>query len=154
MNSSANKTPIWKKVAIIATMMTFIGGPLTGVMTYMNIGLSDSFALAWLKSFALSMLVMAPIGIIMMTLFEKLVTSLLPNLSKLQTNLVIGVMMALVMESVMVTMTTLINVGTADITVYFSAWTSAFTAALPLGLTVGLIMATIIKPRIQKIMHG
>ena len=25
MNTSANKTPIWKKVAIIATMMTFIG---------------------------------------------------------------------------------------------------------------------------------
>ena len=84
MNTSANKTPIWKKVAIIATMMAFIGGPLTGVMTYMNIGLIDGFALAWLKSFALSMLVMAPVGIIMMTLFEKLVTSLWPNLSKLK----------------------------------------------------------------------
>ena len=100
------------------------------------------------------MLVMAPVGIIMMTLFEKLVTSLWPNLSKLQTNLLIGVMMGIVMESVMVTMTTLSNVGIADMTVYFSAWKSAFTAALPLGLTVGLIMATTIKPRIQKIMRG
>jgi len=153
-STTAKKTPVWKKAAIIATMMTFIGGPLTGLMTYINLGLIDGFALAWLRSFAMSVLVMAPVGITMMALFDKLVTSLWPNLSQLKTNLIIGFMMAFVMESVMATMTTLSNIGTADMTMYISSWVSAFTTAIPLGLTVGLIMAITIKPRVQKIMRG
>lgn len=151
---SKNKTPIWKKLAVIASMMTFIAGSLTGIMTYINLGLVDGFALAWAKSFAFSALVMAPVGMTMMALLDKLAKRLLPNLSTVATNITIGFIMAFIMESVMATMTTITNVGLADTSVYLSAWGAAFIAALPIGLTVGLFMSIFIKPHIQRIMQS
>lgn len=37
------KTPLIHKIAVVLGMMTLMGGTLTGVMTYMNVGYSDSF---------------------------------------------------------------------------------------------------------------
>ncbi|MGE6439852.1 hypothetical protein ACQKDA_14670, partial [Psychrobacter sp. NPDC078370] len=46
-NDGIKKTPLLYKVLLILALMTVIGGLLTGVMTYMNIGYSDTFLVDW-----------------------------------------------------------------------------------------------------------
>ncbi|MEL0640698.1 DUF2798 domain-containing protein [Pseudoalteromonas aliena] len=50
-------------------------------MTYMNVGFTKHFYIDWLTSLLSALLVMALIGLIMITLINKLIAKLLPNTS-------------------------------------------------------------------------
>ncbi len=76
------KTPLIHKIAVVLGMMTLMGGTLTGVMTYMNVGYSDSFFSDWLHSFLMAIVVLVPTGMVMMTLMTKLVGKLFSRASE------------------------------------------------------------------------
>ncbi|CAM2893407.1 DUF2798 domain-containing protein [Pseudoalteromonas distincta] len=78
------KTPLIYKILVIMSVITLIGGTLTGIMTYVNVGVTEQFYADWFTSFISAVLVMAPIGFVMMTLMHKLVNKLLPNGSELK----------------------------------------------------------------------
>ncbi|MBY5991397.1 DUF2798 domain-containing protein [Ferrimonas balearica] len=147
-------TPLRHKVLVVAGMMTAIGGTLTGVMTYMNLGIAEGFLTAWGQAFLLASAVMMPIGALMMALLTRLAAVLLPSASEGQRNLAVGLVMAVVMESLMAFTTTAQQLGIADLAAFQSAWLSAFAAALPVGLTLMVTFSLTVKPRIERFLKS
>lgn len=147
-------TPVLLKILVMASLMTFIGGTLTGVMTYMNVGFGDSFVRSWVSSFTLVALVMMPIGFGMMTLMTKLIGALLPNQSETARNLLVGLVMAVIMESLMAFITAANNIGFSDTSAFTTGWFNGFLAALPIGLTIMIVMSLTIKPKIEKFLKS
>jgi uncharacterized membrane protein YkgB len=79
LTETLGKTPVIYKVLLVLGMMSVIGGTLTGVMTYMNVGYTDTFFTDWRNAF-LSALVVMPVGFIMMALLTKLFEKLFPDI--------------------------------------------------------------------------
>ena len=71
------KTPLIYKILVMVSIITLIGGTLTGIMTYVNVGVTEHFYADWFTSFISAVLVMAPVGFVMMTLIHTLVAKLL-----------------------------------------------------------------------------
>lgn len=142
------KTPLVYKVLIVLSMMSIIGGSLTGVMTYMNVGDADSFFMDWLNSF-LSAFILMPIGLLLMGLITKLVEQQMPNANKFKRNFVAGAIMACIMESMLALSTTSHNIGFSNSSEFLAAWLNSFLAALPLGLALMTIMSITIKPKLE-----
>ncbi|WP_186176576.1 DUF2798 domain-containing protein [Vibrio jasicida] len=146
------KTPLIHKIAVVLGMMTLMGGTLTGVMTYMNVGYSDSFFSDWLRSFLMAIVVLMPTG--MMRLMTKLVGKLFSRASEKQKNLVVGVFMALIMESVMAFITAANNIGFEDVSVFGTAWLKGLFAALPVAMVLMTITSMTIKPKIERFLKS
>jgi len=83
LDEQANpKRPIYQKILVILTMMSVIGGSLTGLMTFVNNGFTEFYFNQWGTSFLMALVVMMPSALLMMTLLTKLVHRFFPNLSK------------------------------------------------------------------------
>ena len=139
-----------KKVLIMVLMTGLIGGFFTGLMTYVNIGLSQDFLGNWGRSFAMAMLVMAPIGGLLMVFIDKAVKALFSRLSMKKQNLIFGLCMALCMQTILASITAFNTVGLAQWDSFFIAIGSALLAALPLAFVMAVVMGTIIKPILDK----
>lgn len=149
-STPAKKTPLIYKILVIAGLMTMMGGTLTGVMTYVNVGYTSTFYLDWLTSFLTTVVVMMPSGFIFMMLISKLVSWVIPSKGEKTQNFVVGILMACVMESVMAFTTAANNIGFAQASEFFSAWLTGFAAALPIGLTIAVVMSMTLKPKLEK----
>ena len=66
-------------------------------MTWKNIGFTDGFMGAWLSSFALCVLCIAPIGGAIAFMINRLVNLVFPRLSSVKKNIVFGLIMAVLM---------------------------------------------------------
>ena len=148
------KTPLIYKILVVLGMMTLMGGTLTGVMTYMNVGYTDTFFADWFSSFLKTVLVMMPFGLVMMTLVTKLIGKLMPQASEKKRNLVVGLNMAVIMESMMALTTTANNIGFDDIELFAQSWLQGFLAALPVGLALITLISMTIKPKIERFLKS
>ncbi|GGQ14771.1 hypothetical protein GCM10009411_14090 [Shewanella litoralis] len=142
----STKTPIIYKVLVVFAMMTFMGGSLIGLMTYINTGYSETFFNDWLTSFLFAAVTVMPAGFILMTLLTQIVEKWLPDTSEKKRNIIIGLFMAVTMESAMALSTSINNIGFNSYSALFSHWLDALLAALPLGLTLMIITSLTIKP--------
>ncbi|MDX1727949.1 MAG: DUF2798 domain-containing protein [Pseudoalteromonas tetraodonis] len=77
------KTPVIYKILVMVMMITLVGGFLTYIMTYTNVGITDHFYMDWFTSFLSAVLVMAPIGLAMTAFMNVFVTKLLTTASEL-----------------------------------------------------------------------
>ena len=145
---STKKTPLLYKVLLILTMMTVIGGLLTGVMTYMNVGYSDTFFHDWSRALLAAFAIM-PIGFLLMGLITKTISQMLPNTQAYKRNLITGILMACIMESMLAFSTAAKTIGFADQAAFLNGWLEGFLVALPVGLTLMVIMSMTIKPKIE-----
>lgn len=152
IKTDSMKKPLYQKILILACLMSFVGGTLTGIMTYMNVGFRESFWIDWLSSFAIAVLVMAPAGLLFMTLISKLLQMLFPNARKIFHQIMTGVFMAFVMESILAVSTTANLTGFTSTEAFITAWQQAFIAALPFGLFMGLMMSLVLKSKLEKFM--
>lgn len=139
---------IGQKVGIIASLVVVIGGTLTFLMTWQNVGFSDDFITAWLSSLALCVLCIAPIGGVIAFLINRAITAMLPTLSESLTNIVFGLVMAVIMESIMAVVTTINLHGLAVLGDLGGVWFSTFITALPVGIVFSIIISLIVKPRL------
>ncbi|WP_227006610.1 DUF2798 domain-containing protein [Shewanella donghaensis] len=153
-DSLVKKTPVIYKVLLVLAMMTLMGGSLTGVMTFANVGYSDTFFSDWLSSFLIAAVTVMPAGVIVMTLLTKLIQTLFPNVSDKIGNLVVGLSMAVVMESAMALTTTLNNVGFDNVLMFLTVWLESFLTALPMALILIVIISMTIKPRIERFLKS
>ncbi|WOT04152.1 DUF2798 domain-containing protein [Shewanella youngdeokensis] len=149
-----NSTPLLYKLLVVLGMVALMGGSLTGVMTYINIGYSETFLSDWFSSFLIAAVTVIPAGIFLMTLLTKAVEKILPNTSETKRNLVVGVSMAIIMESAMALTTTLNNVGFDSLGLFLSTWLHSFLAALPVALTLILIISMTVKPKIEQFLKS
>ncbi|GIU54125.1 MULTISPECIES: DUF2798 domain-containing protein [Shewanella] len=149
-----NKTPLIYKVLTVLGMMTLMGGTLTGVMTFLNLGYSDSFFSDWLSAFLLAAVTVMPAGFTMMALLTKLVEILMLNSGEKLKNTLIGISMALIMESGIALSTTYNNLGVTNSETFFTAWFNTLVTALPFALTIMVIVSLTIKPKVEAILKG
>jgi hypothetical protein len=154
IETSATSTPLYKKILVMMGMMSLMAGTLTGVMTYMNVGLSDAFYGQWLRAFSTAAFVMAPLGFSTMTVLTKLMEKWLPNAADSKRNIIIGLIMAVFMESMMAFTTAATTIGFADSNALFSGWLSGFLAALPVGLALMVLVSTTIKPKVERFLKS
>lgn len=147
------KTPIHHKILLILAMMSFMGGSLTAVMTYINAGYSDTFLSDWWWSFLAALTIM-PIGFIMMGLMTKLVAKVIPKAHETLRNLLTGIIMAIIMESLMAFASAMSIIGFTDKSAFVIGWFNAFIAALPLGLTLIIIISMTVKPKIEQFLKS
>lgn len=148
------KTPVIYKILVMVMMITLVGGSLTYIMTYTNVGITDHFYMDWFTSFLSAVLVMAPIGLAMTAFMNVFVTKLLPTASELKRNLVISVFMALNMELLMAFVTATNNIGFANTRLFYTAWVEGLLAALPIGLILMLVMSVTIKPKLERFLKS
>ena len=147
-------TPVLYKILVMMSLMLTIGGSLTAVMTYMNVGFGEAFIGNWFSSLALVVVIMMPIGMLMMTLVTKLVDKVLPNYGEKARNLIVGLIMAFIMESIMAFVTAANNIGFSDTSAFTSGWFNGFIAALPIGLTIMVVMSMTAKPKLERFMKS
>ncbi|MFA0324301.1 DUF2798 domain-containing protein [Vibrio splendidus] len=147
-------TPVLYKILVMMSLMLTIGGSLTAVMTYMNVGFGEAFIGNWFSSLALAVVIMMPIGMVMMTLVTKLVDKVLPNYGEKARNLIVGLIMAFIMESIMAFVTAVNNIGFSDTSAFTSGWFNGFIAALPIGLTIMVVMSMTVKPKLERFMKS
>lgn len=138
-----------KKFLIIATAISLITFLISGVMTYVNLGEGQGFIMAWLNAFAHAVVLMVPSGFVLMLFTGKLVELLAPDLPVLAKRLLVGLLMAISMESLIAVSNTLTNVGFQDIQSFLLTWAGSFITALPIGFVISLFMTFIVKPRID-----
>ncbi|CAH7286286.1 conserved membrane hypothetical protein [Vibrio chagasii] len=146
-------TPVLYKILVMMSLMLTIGGSLTAVMTYMNVGFGEAFIGNWLSSLALVVVIMMPIGMVMMTLVTKLVAKVLPNYGEKARNLIVGLIMAFIMEF-MAFVTAANNIGFSDTSAFTSGWFNGFIAALPIGLAIMVVMSMTVKPKLERFMKS
>ena len=143
------KRPLYQKFLLLGSLLIAVFGTLTGLMTYINIGFIDTFFINWFTSFIIAILVMIPTGLLFIHVIERLIELLVPHTNPFKKQLITGVSMALVMETVMSASTATNTVGYANATVFLTAWGQSFITALPLGLCIGVIMSTVLKPKLK-----
>ena len=138
----------FKKILVIFSIVAVIGGTLTFVMTWNNFGFGDGF-LAWLSSFALCVICIAPIGGVIALLINKILRALLPDISIVQMNVIFGLCMAIIMESIMAVVTTINLNDFSDWHHFLSMWIASLLTALPIGIFFSIILSLIIKPKLE-----
>ncbi|MDD8060189.1 MULTISPECIES: DUF2798 domain-containing protein [Shewanella] len=153
-NIDSKKTPVIHKILVVLAMMTVMGGSLIGLMTYINLGYSDTFFNDWLMSFLLAAVTVMPAGFILMALLTHIVEKWLPNTNEKKRNIIVGLFMAITMESAMALSTAINNIGFSSQTALFNHWLEALLAALPLGLTLMIITSLTIKPKIERFLKS
>lgn len=139
----------FKKILIIFSIVAVIGGTLTFVMTWNNLGFGDGFLRAWLSSFALCVICIAPIGGMIALLINKILRALLPDISTVQMNVIFGLCMAVIMESIMAVVTTINLNDFSDWHHFLSMWIASLLTALPIGIFFSIILSLIIKPKLE-----
>ncbi|WP_137170263.1 DUF2798 domain-containing protein [Marinomonas sp. FW-1] len=137
-----------QKIAVIVSLVIAIGGSLTFLMTWRNIGFTQDFMTSWLSSFALCILCIAPIGGVIAFMVNRLVNMLFPSLSSMKQNIVFGLIMAVLMESIMAVVTTVNLHGFLALKDLINFWIATFMAALPAGLAISVLMSLVIKPKL------
>lgn len=139
----------FKKIFIIFSIVAVIGGTLTFVMTWNNLGFGDGFLRAWLSSFALCVICIAPIGGVIALLINKILRALLPDISTVQMNVIFGLCMAVIMESIMAVVTTINLNDFSDWHHFLSMWIASLLTALPIGIFFSIILSLVIKPKLE-----
>lgn len=138
-----------KKILVMATMMSIIAGTFIAIMTYGSIGFSDNFFSRWSSSLLYSLFVMMPLGGILIFIANKVVKVSFPNLKKIIQNILIGILIALFMEAIMATITTINIIGYINLHSFLSSWLKLYLLTLPFALVFSPIMTILIKPKIE-----
>ena len=71
MNESViepQKTPLIQKVLVMLGMVSLMGGTITGTMTYLNLGFTETFFADWATNFFTALVTVIPMGFTLMAL--------------------------------------------------------------------------------------
>ncbi|XQW84023.1 DUF2798 domain-containing protein [Thalassotalea piscium] len=132
-------------------MLTLIG-TITGIMTFVNLSPEQNFTNAWLTSFAFAFMVMLPAGGLLFAVINKLINHFFSHLAHIQKKLLQGVLMAVVMEGIMATITTAMNHDFIALTHFFTLFINSFLYALPVGLTFACLMTLVLQPKLERLL--
>lgn len=148
------RRPLIQKIAILFAVMSVVAGILTGLMTWANTGFSESFLPNWGISYLKAVFVLLPLAFFLMGLFGKLLSRLLPGLAPLKQRILLGFIMAMLMQSLMALMTAGTEAGFADMALVWQLWTNAFVTAFPVGLVLALTLTTTVRPWLMTMLRA
>lgn len=138
-----------KNLFVMLSVMFVLVGTITAIMTWANLLPSQSFFNTWVSSFLFTFIILLPIGGIIFVTLNKLINLYFSAWADVQKNLLQGVLMAIIMESIMAIILTINNGGYESLTQFSQLFFNSLFYALPVGLTFALTMTLVIKPRIQ-----
>lgn len=148
------KTPIIQKVLVMLGMVSLMGGTITGTMTYLNLGFTETFFADWATNFFTALVTVIPLGFTMMALLTKGAQKLLPNMAAKARDALVGIIMALVMESGMAFTSAYHSVGLENRADFVDAWMSGVLGALPVALVLMITVSMTIKPKVEKFLKS
>ncbi|WP_369927713.1 DUF2798 domain-containing protein [Leisingera sp. XS_AS12] len=146
MSPQPARRPFIQKIAILLTVMSSVAGTLTGLMTWANTGFSGSFFPNWGISFVKALFVLLPFAFLLMGIFDKLLSRLLPKVRPFGRRVLLGLIMAVIMQSLMAVITAGTEAGFGDLAVVKVLWLKAFVTAFPVGLVLALVLTTTVRP--------
>ena len=138
---------VLKKIAVIASIMLVMTGLMTSVMTYFAQTDKQSFLAAWLPTWAMVGLLIAPVGFTLFWVLGQFLDRALPNASDTARMVLQGVIMALIMESFIASITTfqLQGFGAG----FGAVWLRALVAGLPVAAVMSMFGTFVIKPKME-----
>lgn len=139
-----------KKILILLPVAMLLIGLLTAIMTSVSILPDQAFIPTWLRAFTFAFLVMLPLGGVIFYLVNKVVQRVFSAFSVLQRNLVHGLTMAFIMESILALITTFNNRGFPSFELFVKEASLSLLAALPIGIAMACLMSLVIKPKLEK----
>lgn len=148
------KTPIIQKILVMFAMISLMGGTITGTMTYLNLGFTDTFLVDWTTNFLTALVTVIPLGFTLMVLLTKGAAKLLPNVAIKKRDALVGIIMALIMESGMALTSAYHSVGLNNQTEFFNAWIDSVVGALPIALVLMITVSLTIKPKVEKFLKS
>ncbi|EGR0753486.1 DUF2798 domain-containing protein [Vibrio vulnificus] len=148
------KTLIIQKVLVMLGMVSLMGGTITGTMTYLNLGFTHTFFEDWATNFFTALVTVIPFGFTMMALLTKVAETLLPNMAAKARDALVGVIMALIMESGMAFTSAYNNIGLDNQSEFLTAWMDGVLGALPVALVLMLTVSMTIKPKVEKFLKS
>lgn len=89
-----------------------------------------------------------------MGLLTKLFEKLLPDTPHHKRNLLIGGVMAVIMESILAFSTAATMIGFESTSAFAAGWFEGFIGALPVGLAIMVVMSLTVKPKIEAFMKS
>jgi uncharacterized BrkB/YihY/UPF0761 family membrane protein len=147
-------TPVFKKVLVMLGMIGLMGGTITGTMTYLSLGYTDTFFMDWVKNFFTALVTVIPLGFTLMMLLTKYSQKLLPNMAEKVRNALVGALMALIMESGMALTSAYNSVGWGDQSKFATVWLDGVLGALPVALVLMMTVSMTIKPKVEKFLNS
>ncbi|HAS6160102.1 TPA: DUF2798 domain-containing protein [Vibrio vulnificus] len=148
------KTPIIQKVLVMLGMVSLMGGTITGTMTYPNLGFTETFFFDWATNFFTALVTVIPVGFTMMALLTKGAEKLLPNMAAKARDALVGVIMALIMESGMAFTSAYNSVGLDNQSEFVTAWMDGVLGALPVALVLMITVSMTIKPKVERFLKS
>ncbi len=145
--TEASSRPLWARLLPLLPLLV-VGLLLSGVITWINLGWREDFFSRWMRAFAVALPVM-PIGILLMARVGRQLALWWPDAPVVALRLLLALVTAVVMESLMATVVTLVNRGLTE--AFAQQWSQAFVQSLPVGLWVGLTMAFVVRPWIERL---
>ena len=139
-----------KKIGVMASIILGMTGLITSVMTYFARGEGQSFWAAWLPTWAMAGLLVAPVGFTLFWVLGKLLDRALPDASEALRMVLQGAIMALIMESFMASVTTYQIQGFGA--EFATVWLRALLAGLPIAAVMSVLGTFVIKPRMEAFM--
>lgn len=138
-----------KKIVVLLPVAMLMIGLFTAIMTSVSILPEHAFFPTWLNAFTFAFLVMLPSGGILFYFVNKAVQRVFPSFSVLQRNLIHGLSMAVIMETILALVTTFNNRGFPSFELFLKEASLSLLAALPVGIAMACLMSLVIKPRLE-----
>ncbi|MDB1125044.1 DUF2798 domain-containing protein [Vibrio algarum] len=148
------KTPFVQKILVMLGMISLMGGSITGTMTFLNLGFTDTFYIDWATNFLTALVTVIPLGFMMMALLTKGAEVLLPKVTEKVRDVLVGVSMALIMESGMAFISAYNHVGLDNQHEFVNAWMDGVLGALPVALVLMISISLTIKPKVEKFLKS
>ena len=138
-----------RKIAILLPVAILMVGMFTAIMTSVSILPTQDFIATWLRAFMFAFLVMLPSGGAIFYLVNKIVQRVFSSFTVLQRNLIHGLFMAVIMESILALVTTYNSQGFPSVSVFIKEASLSLLAALPVGIAMSCLMSLVIKPKLE-----
>lgn len=141
---------ILKKISLMVSFILVMTGLITSVMTWFARSNGQGFFEVWLPTWAMVGFGLAPIGFTLFWGLGKLLDHALPHASYAVRTVLHGALMALIMESLMASVTTYQIQGfDGD---FAAIWLRALLAGLPVAAVMSVLGTLVIKPKLEAFM--
>ncbi|MBU3021319.1 DUF2798 domain-containing protein [Aestuariibacter sp. A3R04] len=140
----------FKKILLLLPVALSMVALFTGIMTAISIQPEQAFLATWRRAFVFAFLVMLPMGGLLFYLVDKAVKRIFNEYSVTQRNVIHGLTMAFLMESVLALVTTYNSQGFSSLDSFFNDAALSLLAALPIGVAMACTMSLFVKPRLER----
>lgn len=147
--SAAQARTALDDLAYIGAIMIGVAMALTAVMTWVTIGFSETFLVAWMTSLAKVVIMLLPFSLLLTRTLGRTLVLLLPNMAPVPRSILLGLMMAIVVHALMALITTATITGFHDMELLHGLWANAAVMTFPICLMLVLLMLVFLRPRME-----